>query len=224
LRGFFYGEYSQLGTLNVIINIIRQKIGVASCLALLTPLASADSIVELQNYLNQTQTLSAQFTQSVRQKSGKTESSSGQFQLLRPGKFKWVYAKPYNQEITSNGQQIWLYDQDLAQVTIKPMSQALEASPAAILTGNNNLKQSFNLQSLPSKNGINWVALTPKNKDTSFAQIRVGMIKGQLDRMELEDQFNQTTTIQFSKIQQNQPITASIFNFIPPKGADVIRE
>lgn len=192
--------------------------------ALSAPHALADSASELQKYLNTTQSLSASFTQSVRQKSGKTENSTGQFQLVRPGKFKWVYAQPYNQEIISNGQQVWLYDLDLAQVTIKPVSKALEASPAAILTGNNNLSKSFDLKSLPSKNGVDWVELSPKNKDGSFAQIRIGLNKGQLDRMELDDQFNQTTTIQFSRLQQNQPIAASVFNFSPPKGADIIRE
>ncbi|WP_348944583.1 outer membrane lipoprotein chaperone LolA [Chitinibacter sp. FCG-7] len=186
--------------------------------------ASNAAINELQFFLGNTKSLSANFNQSVRQKSGKVENSRGQFFLLRPGKFKWTYAQPYNQEIISNGQQVWLYDLDLAQVTIKPASKALDASPAAILTGNNNLSQSFNLQTLPSKNGISWVALTPKNKDASFAQIRIGLLKGQLDRMELDDQFNQTTSIQFSKMQQNQPMSAQAFNFTPPQGVDVIRE
>ncbi|WP_373975091.1 outer membrane lipoprotein chaperone LolA [Chitinibacter sp. SCUT-21] len=193
-------------------------------LASILPTAQANSITELQTYLSNTKSLSANFTQSVRQKSGKTENSSGQFQLLRPGQFKWVYAKPYNQEIISNGQQIWLYDVDLAQVTIKPINKALDASPAAVLTGNNNLHQNFNLQSLPSKNGLNWVALNPKNKEASFAQIRIGLLKGQLNMMELDDQFNQTTIIQFDKVAHNQSVARSIFNFIPPKGVDVIRE
>ncbi|WP_410498737.1 outer membrane lipoprotein chaperone LolA [Chitinibacter sp. S2-10] len=193
-------------------------------LLLTSPAAHADSIADLQKYLKETKTLSASFNQTVKKKSGKPEQSSGQFQLLRPGKFKWIYVHPYNQDIISNGQQIWLYDHDLAQVTIKAANNALESSPAAILSGENNLNQRFELQSLPEKNGIKWVALTPKSKDTSFSQIRIGLINGALDRMELDDHFNQTTIINLSKIQRNQAIAPQTFNFTPPAGVDIIRE
>ncbi|QLG88159.1 outer membrane lipoprotein chaperone LolA [Chitinibacter bivalviorum] len=203
-------------------NIIRTSFLI---IAFILPTTShADSVNDLQKYLNETKSLSANFNQTVRSKSGKTENSSGQFYLIRPGKFKWIYKQPYNQEITSNGQQLWLYDIDLAQVTIKPINKALDASPAAILTGNNNLAQNFNLQSLPTKDGANWVALTPKSKDGSFAQIRIGLVNGAIDRMELDDHFNQTTMISFNKVQKNAPISAQMFTFTPPAGVDVIRE
>ncbi|WP_273431412.1 outer membrane lipoprotein chaperone LolA [Chitinibacter tainanensis] len=192
--------------------------------ALILQPAFADNISDLQKYLADTKTLAASFNQVVRNKNGKQEQSSGQFALQRPGKFKWSYSKPYQQDIISNGQSVWLYDVDLAQVTIKPIGKALDASPAAILTGSNNLAASYQLQNLPTRGGAEWVALTPKSKDGSFAQIRLGMVKGQLERMELDDHFNQTTTISLQQIQRNGGLNPAQFTFTPPAGTDIIRE
>ncbi|MGL4994709.1 MAG: outer membrane lipoprotein chaperone LolA [Deefgea sp.] len=193
-----------------------------SCLA--TPTVFANNVAKLQQQLNEIKTLQANFTQQVSSKNNKTQTSNGQVSLVRPGKFRWVYAKPYPQEIVSDGKQVWLYDVELAQVTIKSIGKALDASPAAILAGNNKLDASFNTAELPNKDGLYWVELTPKQKESSFAHIRIGFSESNLSRMELDDQFGQTTLIQFNQISRNKAIDDKVFTFIPPAGTDIIRE
>lgn len=184
----------------------------------------ANNVVKLQQQLSETKTLQANFNQQVLSKNNKTQTSQGQVSLARPGKFRWIYSKPYPQDIISDGKQVWLYDVDLAQVTIKPVGKALDASPAAVLAGNNKIDTSFNTQELPNKDGLYWVELTPKQKESSFARIRIGFNDAAISRMELDDQFGQTTQIQFSQVIRNKPIEDKLFTFTPPAGTDVIRE
>ncbi|MBM5575138.1 outer membrane lipoprotein chaperone LolA [Deefgea sp. CFH1-16] len=186
--------------------------------------AFADNVSKIQQYLSGTMSLNARFTQEVISKNNKIQTSNGQLSLLRPGKFRWVYEKPYPQEIISDGKQVWLYDVDLAQVTIKPVNKALEASPAAILAGDNKLETNFNIKNLPSRAGLDWIELIPKQNDSSFARIRIGFSNNNLNLLELDDHFGQTTKIQLKQIIRNQAIDSKQFNFIPPNGSDIIRE
>lgn len=186
--------------------------------------AFASSVAKLQQKLSDIKTLQANFTQQVISKNNKTQTSAGQVSLVRPGKFRWVYSKPYPQEIVSDGKQVWLYDVDLAQVTIKPVGKALDASPAAVLAGNNKLDASFSTAELPNKDGLYWVELTPKQKESSFARIRIGFNENTLSRMELDDQFGQTTHIHFTQVIRNKAIEDKVFTFTPPAGTDIIRE
>jgi chaperone LolA len=205
-------------------NLIRQIcIGFIVTFLTATP-ALANNVAKLQQHLNEIQSLQASFVQQVSGKNNKPQVSTGQVSLVRPGKFRWIYAKPYPQEIISDGKQVWLYDADLSQVTIKPVGKALDASPAAILAGNNKLDASFNSKDLPSKDGLNWVELSPKQQDSSFAKIRIGFNDSNLSRMELDDQFGQTTQIQFNQVIRNKAIDPKLFTFTPPVGTDVIRE
>ncbi|WP_051534728.1 outer membrane lipoprotein chaperone LolA [Deefgea rivuli] len=205
-------------------NFIRQIcIGFVASFLTATP-ALANNVAKLQQYLNETQSLQASFVQQVSGKNNKTQTSTGQVSLVRPGKFRWIYSKPYPQEIISDSKQVWLYDADLSQVTIKPVGKALDASPAAILAGNNKLDASFNSKDLPIKDGLNWVELKPKQQDSSFARIRIGFNNSNLSRMELDDQFGQTTQIQFNQVIRNKAIDPKLFTFTPPAGTDVIRE
>ena len=199
---------------------------IASCALLLLPCtaALASNVAKLQQYLSETRSLQASFVQTVSPKNGKVQISNGQLQLVRPGKFRWVYNKPFPQEIISDGKQVWLYDPELAQVTIKSVGKALEASPAAILAGNNQLDASFNSKDLPPRDGLQWVELSPKQNDSSFAKIRLGFTDKELNRMELDDHFGQSTLIQMQQIVRNKAIPAHLFTFTPPAGSDIIRE
>lgn len=205
-------------------NFIRQLTIAVTLVSCAIPAAYASSVAKLQQQLSEIKTLQANFTQQVISKNNKTQSSYGQVSLVRPGQFRWIYSTPYPQEIVSDGKQVWLYDVDLAQVTIKSVGKALDASPAAILAGNNKLDASFTTAEIPNKDGLNWVELTPKQKESSFARIRIGFNETTLSRMELDDQFGQTTQIQFTQLIRNKAIDSKVFTFTPPAGTDIIRE
>ncbi|AZN35990.1 outer membrane lipoprotein chaperone LolA [Iodobacter ciconiae] len=186
--------------------------------------AWADAAGDLKNYLTNTQSLQASFRQTVTSQQGKVQQSSGTLAIQRPGLFRWIYQKPFEQLIIADGKQIWLYDPDLKQATVKDMGKALESSPAALLAGNNQFERNYKLRPLASSEGVDWLEAIPKQADQSFETVKLGFSQGQLTQMELHDHFGQTTRIYFSALKINPKLDASQFRFIPPKDADVIRE
>jgi outer membrane lipoprotein carrier protein len=151
-----------------------------------------------------------------------TANSSGTFLFARPGKFIWSYEKPYDQVLQSDGDKLYVFDKDLNQVTVRKLEGALGASPAAILFGSNDLDKNFALKDAGVKNGIDWLELTPKSKDTQFERVNIGFRDGNLEAMELHDVFGNVTVLTFSNIQKNPPLKADTFKFVAPKGADVL--
>jgi outer membrane lipoprotein carrier protein len=149
-------------------------------------------------------------------------TSSGTFTFARPGKFIWSYEKPYAQVLQADGDQLYVYDKDLNQVTIRKLGNALGASPAAILFGSNDLDKNFTLRDAGVKGGIDWLELTPKAQDTQFQKVGIGFKDGNLEAMELHDVFGNVTLLTFSNIEKNPPLKADEFKFVVPKGADVI--
>ncbi|CAM2179504.1 Outer-membrane lipoprotein carrier protein [Paraburkholderia sacchari] len=150
------------------------------------------------------------------------KTSSGTFVFSRPGKFIWTYEKPYQQLLQSDGDNLYVYDKDLNQVTERKLGGALGASPAAILFGSNDLEKNFTLSDAGVKNGIDWLQLVPKSKDTQFKSVGIGFRDGNLEAMELHDVFGNVTLLTFSNIEKNPSLPASAFKFVRPKGADVI--
>ena len=150
------------------------------------------------------------------------KTSSGTFVFARPGKFIWTYEKPYQQLLQSDGDNLYVYDKDLNQVTERKLGGALGASPAAILFGSNDLDKNFTLTDAGVKNGIDWLELVPKSKDTQFKSVGIGFRDGNLEAMELHDVFGNVTLLTFSNIEKNPSLPASTFKFVRPKGADLI--
>ncbi|WP_027795420.1 outer membrane lipoprotein chaperone LolA [Paraburkholderia acidipaludis] len=148
--------------------------------------------------------------------------SSGTFVFARPGKFIWQYEKPYQQLLQADGDNLYVYDKDLNQVTERKLGGALGASPAAILFGSNDLDKNFTLRDAGVKNGIDWLELIPKSKDTQFQSVGIGFRDGNLEAMELHDVFGNVTLLTFSNIQTNPSLPASTFKFVRPAGADLV--
>ena len=186
--------------------------------------AKADVVADLQATLSAMRTMQGEFVQTVTTRSGKIQVSQGNFAIQRPGKFRWHYRKPYEQLIVGDGKEVWLYDADLDQVTVKSMNQALDASPAALLAGENNLDSRYALKPLPAREGLSWVDAAPKQSDSNFNRVRLGFAHNEIRKMELEDSFGQTTRIEFRNVVTNSKPEAGLFRFTPPKGADVIRQ
>ena len=123
--------------------------------------------------------------------------------FARPGKFIWTYQKPYEQLLQADGDQLYIYDKDLNQVTVKKLGDALGSSPAAILFGSNDLEKNFTLTEAGTRDGLEWLNATPKAKDTAFEQISIGLRNGTPEAMELQDSFGQTSVLTFQKFEKN---------------------
>ncbi|MDP3539031.1 MAG: outer membrane lipoprotein chaperone LolA [Azonexus sp.] len=187
--------------------------------------AEAGAVDQLHQFLTSTRTLKAEFSQIVIGKSGrKPQNSSGLVAISRPGKLRWDIQKPYPQLIVGDGEKIWIYDTELKQVTVRKAGQAISGSPAAILSGNNDLEKNFTLAEAGEAEGMAWVDATPKSSDSGFEKVRLGFVGSDLKAMELQDSFGQTTHIRFSKFERNPALPANTFKFTPPAGVDVVGE
>jgi outer membrane lipoprotein carrier protein len=167
-----------------------------------------------------------EFHPEVRDQNGKrVQSASGVMQFQRPGKFRWTYQKPYEQLIVGDGAKFWMYDTDLNQVTVKKLDAALGSSPAALLSGSNEIERGFNLKEDGNQDGIEWLQASAKAQDTSFEKIRMGFnAQAELVAMELNDAFGHKTVLRFFNMQHNPKFSAQQFHFTPPLGADVLGE
>ena len=198
--------------------------------------AQADSLDSLAQFLKQTRSMRADFVQVVAApakegRPSKPKTSSGSFAFVRPSVFRFDYNKPFVQNIVADGKNLWLFDADLNQVTVRNQAQALGSTPASLIASANDLAslgKEFELQAAPSEAGVDWVVAKPKVKDSSLQQVRIGLRSedGQmvLSHLDIVDAFGTRSQIRFDKVDVNpSQLTASQFNFVPPKGADVVR-
>lgn len=185
--------------------------------------AYAAGIDRLQQFMNQTRSAQATFEQRIYDNSGRvTQESSGSFAFSRPGKFRWTYEKPYAQLIVGDGARVWIYDEDLQQVTVRKLDQALGSTPAALLAGSNDALKAFDLKNEATREGLEWVLAVPRDQESNFSRIRMGFNEAGLAAMELADSFGQTTVLRFNNVRRNPSLDPSMFTFTPPADADVI--
>jgi outer membrane lipoprotein carrier protein len=199
--------------------------GVTAFLALLSGAASANGLDDFLAFNAATKTASAHFEQQVFDRSGKAvETASGTFVFARPGKFRWTYEKPHKQLLVADGTKLWIHDPDLNQVTVKRIDRAISSTPAALLAGRDDITALFTLRDAGSSGGLSWVEATPKEPDTGFERVRLGLQGKTLAAMELNDQLGGRTLLRFSDLKANAPVAADAFRFTPPKGADVMED
>ena len=186
--------------------------------------AHADAVETLRSFVRDVKSGRAQFTQTVTSPDGaKKKTSSGSFEFARPNRFRFAYAKPFEQTIVGDGEKVWIYDADLNQVSSRKLGQALGATPAALLAGG-GLERDFDLSPLPAKDGLDWVEAKPKAKDGAFQSVRVGFQGSTLAALEIVDSFGQRSLLRFSAFAPNVSIPAETFRFTVPPGADVIEQ
>ncbi|MDD2686396.1 MAG: outer membrane lipoprotein chaperone LolA [Gallionella sp.] len=203
-----------------------KKLLVGISLVLCAAAAHAGGIDKLKQFVAATHSAQADFSQVLLDPNGKKmQSASGTMQFVRPGKFRWVYQKPYEQIIVGDGAKFWLYDLDLNQVTVKRLDAALGSSPAALLSGNNEIERGFTLKESGSQDGLDWLQAVPKAQDSSFDRILMAFNEqAELVIMELHDSFGNKTVLRFSALKRNPSLSPQLFKFVPPKGADVMGE
>jgi outer membrane lipoprotein carrier protein len=199
-------------------------------LAMSSGISFAGGLDQLKSFLTDAKTLRADFQQTVSDGKGKViQQSGGHMEFVRPGKFRWEYAKPYKQVVIGDGEKLWLYDPELNQVTVRKLDKAIGSSPAALLAGDAEIDKNFNLKDTGTQKdatgqNLNWVDATPKSSESTFERVRMGFGDKGLSVLELKDNFGQTTIIRLASVQVNGTLPPADFSFTPPKGADVISE
>jgi outer membrane lipoprotein carrier protein len=190
--------------------------------------ARADAVDTLRGFIRDVNSGRAQFTQTVTSPDGaKKKTSTGSFEFARPNRFRFVYAKPFEQVIVADGQKVWIYDADLNQASSRKFTSALGATPAALLAGG-SLDKDFDLVAVPAKDatkdGLEWVQANPKLKDGAFKSVRVGFRGKELAAVEIVDAFDQRSLLLFSQFVPGVSFAPDAFRFTPPAGADVIEQ
>lgn len=187
--------------------------------------SQADGIAALHAFIADTHTAQADFSQTVLDKEGKIkQQSAGTMIFSRPGKFRWTYETPFKQIIVGDGKQIYLYDIDLEQVTVKHYDTTLGSSPAALLAGDNAIEKFYVLTDTGNRDGLTWLNAVPKDRDSAFKQIQMGFDRNTLTEMKILDNFGLTTVLKLSRLQRNPKLPAGTFKFVPPAGVDVLSD
>jgi outer membrane lipoprotein carrier protein len=207
-----------------------------------TPAPAESPVTPLDKYLENLRTLRTTFLQTLADPHGREiDRASGTLIVQRPGKFSWdIRPQPVSggapaagttaasagggagQLMVCDGVNLWFYDRDLQQVTVKPVDAALSATPAMLLSGAVDVRKSFNLTPVGEREGLEWVLVEPAGAQADFRSALFGFEHGELRRMILEDKLDQTATIVFQKIERNGPVRPAEVSFTPPAGADVI--
>lgn len=192
--------------------------------ALGAPAARADAVDALREFVQTVQSGRASFAQVATSPDGaKKKASSGTFEFQRPNRFRFDYAKPYEQQIVADGQKVWLFDVDLGQVTVRPFDQALGSTPAALLSGG-ALERDFTLAAEADQGGLQWVQAQPKARDGQIRQLRVGFRGRDLAAIELQDALGQRSRLDFTRFEANVKLPAERFRFVAPAGTDVLQQ
>jgi outer membrane lipoprotein carrier protein len=201
------------------------KHALVATLAILASMgARADAVDTLRAFVRDVKTGSAGFTQVVTSPDGaRKKTSSGSFEFSRPNRFRFAYAKPFEQLIVGDGQKVWIYDVDLNQASSRKFSNALGATPAALLAGG-SLEKDFDLSALPSRDGLDWAEARPKVADGGFKSLQVGFRGKELAAVEIVDGFGQRSQLTFTQMASNVALPADRFVFKLPKGADLLEQ
>lgn len=174
-------------------------------------------------FLQEVITLEGNFEQRlIDAEGGVVEVSTGTLEIERPKRFRWTYSEPYEQWLVADGLNVWSYDVDLAQVTVKPQAESLSNTPAMLLGGASDALQQFRFDGSTVEDGTTWVRLLPIATDSGFNRLELGFADGQLDRMVFFDNLEQTTLVALYDVRINEPIDEERFEFIVPDGADLV--
>lgn len=189
-----------------------------------TQSASSDALTNLNDFFTKITTMQANFVQEVRNEKGKViQKSKGKVSLHRPGRFRWEYTNPDKHLIIADGGSVWVYDEDLDQVTVKSMKSTLASAPVGLLLNKQPVHKQFQVTPMKSNGRLDWFHLVPHKKDSDFTSMDVGMDQNGIQEMVLQDKFGQETSIHMSGVRLDPKINAQQFRFTPPKGADIIK-
>ena len=189
----------------------------------------ADGILDLNTFVNNVSSMSSEFNQVVLDKKGlKLQDVEGVMLFKRPNKFRWDYLKPYQNQIISDGDRLFMYDQDLRQVSINPIAKVAGSTPLLIIAGK-NIEKYFTLRNIEDQvanemnQNIKWVEAVPKEEGAGFSKVILGLTENKLSVMKIIDAFEHTTTISFKSAKYNVILVDNDFLFKLPTGVDVVQ-
>ncbi len=207
-----------------LLRLAPSLIALFGCAAMAADSVDEETALQLvDSFVEDITTFSAGFEQVLLDPDGEVlERTTGTLEISRPGKFRWSYVEPYEQWLVADGLNIWSYDVDLAQVTVKPQADALANTPALLLGGAEDALDQFEYEGSYRETVTTWVQLVPKNTESGFMRVELGFIDDVLTRMVFFDNLDQTTLVEFNTLAVNTPIGPERFEFLVPDDVDVV--
>jgi len=187
--------------------------------------ATVDEVGEklVNDFLTDVVTMQGRFEQSLIDAEGAVaEFSNGTLEIERPRRFRWIYSDPYEQWLVADGLNIWSYDVDLEQVTVKPQATALSNTPALLLGGAKDALEQFRFEGSSVEAETTWVRMRPIDEGSGFNRVELGFSNGELHRMVFFDNLEQTTLVALYDVVVNEPIDADHFEFVVPIDVDLV--
>jgi len=188
--------------------------------------AALSSTTPLDRFLEGLTSLRTRFSQVVVDGSGKTlERGTGSLLVQRPGRFRWEYlpSDAGARLLVADGVNLWFYDRELQQATVKPAAAALTATPVVLLSGTAaDVRAAFEVADSGTRASLAWVQVTPRSETADFARAELGFRGGVLAKLVIHDRLGQTSTLEFSGSARNAPVEESELRFQPPAGVDLI--
>jgi outer membrane lipoprotein carrier protein len=194
---------------------------IGSAAAAETTVDDGEALVD--SFVRDVLTLVGDFEQSLISAEGElVEVTRGRLEIQRPDRFRWAYSEPYEQWLIADGLNIWSYDLDLEQVTVKPQADALANTPAMLLGGSDAALDAFEHLGTAVEDDTTWVTLVPVNTDSGFVRVELAFVDGQIQRMVFFDNLEQTTYVTLENVVVNESISAERFEFSVPEDVDLV--
>ena len=195
---------------------------IVALLLIASPVSAEDAAQRLTAALKNMDNLTTEFKQTLLDEDKNVvQQSRGTLALQRPGKFAWIYTEPFEQRIIADGNELWVYDVELDQVTVKPMDQGLSNAPIMILMKQADVSEQFEISEVGQRKFLYWVELSPHAADLEYTHVYIGIDGDRVHAMELQDQFGQSTQIVFENQRSGVVHNPATFKFVPPPGVDV---
>jgi outer membrane lipoprotein carrier protein len=180
-------------------------------------------LATLEAFLDQVQSLTADFKQELWNADQQLlQTETGSLSLKRPNRFRWTYVEPTELVVAADGTQLWIYDVELAQVTVAPFDDSVGASPAMLLSGGRNVREEFEVVQTYAADSLDWVKLVPRAGGSDFTSVLIGFSGAAPRRLELVDGLNQVTRIELDELDVNPALPDELFELDVPAGVDVI--
>jgi outer membrane lipoprotein carrier protein len=203
----------------------RLRIVLALCLALCGAAHAGPARERLDGFTRGLSSLKGTFAQETRGADKRVhDTTSGSLALSAPRLFRWQYDKPFPQLIVADGLNLWIYDEDLKQVTVRPQSSEEARSPLTLLVDPGQLEREYRVEEPDDSDGMHWLRLTPKGKDAPFVRCEIGLGEEGPIRMRVSDTLGQVTEWRFGHWERNAKLDPALFKFTPPPGADIVGE
>lgn len=207
---------------------MQRRVFLAAAAAVWSQWAQASGLSALASFLADVKSGDVTFTQTIRP-AGQADAPSqvlrGRMRFSRPDRFRFDYLTPYEQVIVADGQAIWLYDVDLAQVSVSDQKRTLANSPVGALLAAQDvasLQVLFELTEAPAREGLQWVRAQPSQKDAALVEAVLGFGAQGLARLEMVDAFGQRSSFSFDSMGMGQAVPTTVFQFVPPAEIDLI--